>query len=300
MLTPAEHRAAELPQRPLRHPGAGLRRPPRAATCELRLTSAGHPTPLIVRADGTGWRRPTPAGTLVGVTARRPADDRDGHRSRRGSPACSTPTASPRPVAARWATPMFGEERLRRALAGCAGMPAEAHRGADSDARVPVDRQPAPRRHGRRRDLRTAYPPSERGGRPYPGQVHRMSTSTPPRLRCGAEFAQLADQLWDAVAAGDEYAATESSCAPSTTAWNPESVLLDVIARGAGQGRRGVGRQPHHRRPGARGDRHQRTRRRRARPPPGRPTGPPPWAGSPWPAWTANGTRCRPGWWPKC
>ncbi|WP_328862911.1 cobalamin B12-binding domain-containing protein [Streptomyces sp. NBC_00306] len=57
-----------------------------------------------------------------------------------------------------------------------------------------------------------------------------LSTSTPPRLPCGAEFAQLADQLWHGVAAGDEYAATEIVLRALDDGIEPESVLLDVIA----------------------------------------------------------------------
>ncbi len=91
---------------------------------ELRLTSAGHPPPLIVRNDGTVEEVPT-RGTLVGalptVTARTveavlaPGETcllyTDGITEARGGPLGDD---------------LFGEHRLRRALADCAGMPAEA------------------------------------------------------------------------------------------------------------------------------------------------------------------------------
>ncbi|WP_373430790.1 SpoIIE family protein phosphatase [Streptomyces sp. B3I8] len=90
----------------------------------LRLTSAGHLPPLLVRADGTVEEAPT-RGTLVGALpeARARTVDTtlapgeicllytDGITEARGGPLGDE---------------LFGEERLRRALAGCAGMPAEA------------------------------------------------------------------------------------------------------------------------------------------------------------------------------
>ncbi|MFH9863977.1 PP2C family protein-serine/threonine phosphatase [Streptomyces sp. NPDC017202] len=90
----------------------------------LRLTSAGHPTPLIVRGDGTVEEADT-RGTLIGVMptiTSRTADIRlapgetclmftDGVTEARGGPLGDT---------------MFGEQRLRRAAQDCAGMPAEA------------------------------------------------------------------------------------------------------------------------------------------------------------------------------
>lgn len=91
---------------------------------ELRLTSAGHPAPLILRSDGLVEEVAT-RGTLVGVlphlvteTAEAtlaPGDTcllyTDGISEARGGPMGDT---------------LFGEERLRRALPECAGMPAEA------------------------------------------------------------------------------------------------------------------------------------------------------------------------------
>ncbi|MFF4646432.1 PP2C family protein-serine/threonine phosphatase [Streptomyces sp. NPDC001389] len=93
-------------------------------TVRLRLTSAGHPAPLILRSDGRVEEAPT-KGTLVGAlpeittqTARvtlSPGDTcvlyTDGISEARGGPMGGV---------------MFGEERLRRALSQCAAMPAEA------------------------------------------------------------------------------------------------------------------------------------------------------------------------------
>ncbi|MFJ8194172.1 PP2C family protein-serine/threonine phosphatase [Streptomyces sp. NPDC096094] len=90
----------------------------------LRLTSAGHPTPLIVRRDGTVEEADT-NGTLIGVlpaiTTRTahvrlaPGDTcllfTDGVTEARGGPMGDA---------------LFGEERLHRAVAECAGMPAQA------------------------------------------------------------------------------------------------------------------------------------------------------------------------------
>ncbi|MFF4982362.1 SpoIIE family protein phosphatase [Streptomyces sp. NPDC001046] len=96
----------------------------RGGRAQLRLTSAGHLPPLIVRGDGTVEEVDT-RGTLVGalpaVTARTvtrvlaPGDTcllyTDGITEARGGPTGEE---------------LFGESRLHRALAECAGMPAEA------------------------------------------------------------------------------------------------------------------------------------------------------------------------------
>ncbi|GAB3008132.1 hypothetical protein GCM10017788_32050 [Amycolatopsis acidiphila] len=90
----------------------------------LRLTSAGHLPPLIVRANGHVEEAET-AGTLVGVLPQIQASTAevtlapgetcllytDGITEARGGPLGDG---------------MYGEERLRRALAECCGMPAEA------------------------------------------------------------------------------------------------------------------------------------------------------------------------------
>ncbi|MFJ3582832.1 PP2C family protein-serine/threonine phosphatase [Streptomyces sp. NPDC090127] len=90
---------------------------------QVRLTSAGHPNPLIIRKDGTVEEADT-GGTLVGalpdVRARTttvqlaPGEScvlyTDGITEAKGGPMGDA---------------QFGEERLTRALAGCAGMPAE-------------------------------------------------------------------------------------------------------------------------------------------------------------------------------
>ncbi|CAM5628556.1 PP2C family protein-serine/threonine phosphatase [Streptomyces parvulus] len=90
----------------------------------LRLTAAGHPAPLIVRGDG-GVEAADTGGSLIGVLPRitsRTADIRlapgetcllytDGVTEAKGGPLGDA---------------IFGEQRLRRVLGECAGMPAEA------------------------------------------------------------------------------------------------------------------------------------------------------------------------------
>ncbi|MEV5602492.1 PP2C family protein-serine/threonine phosphatase [Streptomyces sp. NPDC052299] len=90
----------------------------------LRLTAAGHPVPLVVRADGRVEEIRT-RGTLVGAlpdiesrtaeTVLRPGETcllyTDGFTEARGGPLGDE---------------MFGEARLKRALSECADMPGEA------------------------------------------------------------------------------------------------------------------------------------------------------------------------------
>ncbi|MFJ4717347.1 PP2C family protein-serine/threonine phosphatase [Streptomyces sp. NPDC088785] len=90
----------------------------------LRLTSAGHPSPLIIRADGRVEEAAT-RGTLIGalpeVCATTVAVDlmpgetcllySDGITEAHGGPLGDS---------------IFGEQRLHDVLAGCAGLPAEA------------------------------------------------------------------------------------------------------------------------------------------------------------------------------
>ncbi|MGW4272401.1 PP2C family protein-serine/threonine phosphatase [Streptomyces seoulensis] len=101
---------------------ASVRR--RAHQARLRLTSAGHLPPLVVRADGAVEEVPT-RGTLVGAfpqvsahtveTVLNPGETcllyTDGITEARGGPLGDE---------------LFEEHRLRRALADCAGIPAEA------------------------------------------------------------------------------------------------------------------------------------------------------------------------------
>ncbi|MFJ8045683.1 PP2C family protein-serine/threonine phosphatase [Kitasatospora sp. NPDC096147] len=95
----------------------------RGGEVDLRLTCGGHPAPLIVRTDGTVEEADT-RGSLIGVLPRVFAHSAevtlapgefcvlytDGITEARGGPLGDT---------------QYGEARLRRALAGCAGMPAE-------------------------------------------------------------------------------------------------------------------------------------------------------------------------------
>lgn len=57
-----------------------------------------------------------------------------------------------------------------------------------------------------------------------------MSTSTSPRFAPPAQIRELADGLWNAVAAGDEHTATDVVLRALDDGLDPESVLLDVIA----------------------------------------------------------------------
>ncbi|AWN30131.1 PP2C family protein-serine/threonine phosphatase [Streptomyces sp. NEAU-S7GS2] len=96
----------------------------RGGTVRLRVTSAGHPAPLVVRVDGRVEEADT-RGSLVGalpeVTSRTASLDlapgescllyTDGITEAMGGP---------------MGEELFGEERLRSALSECAGLPAEA------------------------------------------------------------------------------------------------------------------------------------------------------------------------------
>ncbi len=140
----------------------------------LRLTGAGHLPPLVVRADGRVEEVPT-QGTLVGalpeVTARTVETV-----LARGTPACCTPTASPRPAAARSATNCSARSgcgrpwRVRRHARRGAG-------GARTDAGRAVAGAGEPsRRHGRPGHHRP------RGGNPAGGRApagdHRRARRT--------------------------------------------------------------------------------------------------------------------------
>ncbi|MFC6593303.1 PP2C family protein-serine/threonine phosphatase [Kitasatospora paranensis] len=90
---------------------------------DLTLTSGGHPSPLIIRANGTVEEADT-HGTLIGAIPNISATTAavslapgescvlytDGITEAKGGPLGGD---------------LFGEERLKRALSGCAGMPAE-------------------------------------------------------------------------------------------------------------------------------------------------------------------------------
>ncbi|MFD8766130.1 PP2C family protein-serine/threonine phosphatase [Streptomyces mirabilis] len=95
----------------------------RGSTVDLKLTSGGHPSPLIIRTDGAVEEADT-RGTLIGAIPNVSASTTaaslapgescvlytDGITEARGGPMGDV---------------QFGEERLKRALSGCAGMPAE-------------------------------------------------------------------------------------------------------------------------------------------------------------------------------
>ncbi|MFJ5219803.1 PP2C family protein-serine/threonine phosphatase, partial [Streptomyces sp. NPDC088354] len=89
----------------------------------VRLTSAGHPNPLIIRANCTVEEADT-RGTLVGALPDVPA--RTTTVTLAPGEACILYTDG---ITEAEGGPMgdalFGEERLKRALAGCAGMPSE-------------------------------------------------------------------------------------------------------------------------------------------------------------------------------
>ncbi|MFF3565372.1 SpoIIE family protein phosphatase [Streptomyces sp. NPDC002574] len=89
----------------------------------VRLTSAGHPQPLIIRANCTVEEADT-RGTLVGALPDVPA--RTTTVTLAPGEACILYTDG---ITEAEGGPMgdalFGEERLKRALAGCAGMPSE-------------------------------------------------------------------------------------------------------------------------------------------------------------------------------
>ncbi|MFR9801105.1 PP2C family protein-serine/threonine phosphatase [Pseudonocardia sp. RS010] len=115
LLNTHDARFATLVLASVARDGAGVR---------LRLTCGGHPAPLIVRADGHVEEAPT-RGTLIGAIPDVRATTAeltlgpgetclmytDGITEAKGGP---------------FGDELFGEQRLRRALGECAGMPAEA------------------------------------------------------------------------------------------------------------------------------------------------------------------------------
>lgn len=62
-----------------------------------------------------------------------------------------------------------------------------------------------------------------------------MSTTIPPRLAYAHHADEVAELLWSAISAADEYAATELVLRLLDEGTEPESVLLDVIARVQGK-----------------------------------------------------------------
>lgn len=90
----------------------------------LRLTCAGHPPPLIIRADGRVEEAAT-LGTLVGAL---PEVEATTYRTRLapGETCLMYTDGIPEAHGGPIGRDQFGEERLQRAAAECAGMPAEA------------------------------------------------------------------------------------------------------------------------------------------------------------------------------
>ncbi|WP_411771744.1 PP2C family protein-serine/threonine phosphatase [Streptomyces gramineus] len=90
---------------------------------DLRVTSGGHPAPLIIRKDGTVEETDT-RGTLVGAVPH--VNARTASVSLAEGESCVLYTDG---ITEAKGGPMgdalFGEERLKQALAGCAGMPSE-------------------------------------------------------------------------------------------------------------------------------------------------------------------------------
>ncbi|MEU6766759.1 GAF domain-containing SpoIIE family protein phosphatase [Streptomyces sp. NPDC046853] len=89
----------------------------------LRVSSAGHPAPLVVRADGRVEEVPT-MGTLIGAFA--DLEFRTAEVTLRPGEVCLLYSDG---ITEAYGGPlgdvMFGEDRLRAVLAGCAGRPAE-------------------------------------------------------------------------------------------------------------------------------------------------------------------------------
>ncbi|MYT68174.1 MULTISPECIES: PP2C family protein-serine/threonine phosphatase [unclassified Streptomyces] len=90
----------------------------------LRLTSGGHPVPLIVRRDGRVEEAAT-SGSLIGALPRITSSTATVRLSPGESCVLYTDGVT-EARGGRRGDAMFGEERLQRLLQGCAGMPAEA------------------------------------------------------------------------------------------------------------------------------------------------------------------------------
>ncbi|GAA0644710.1 PP2C family protein-serine/threonine phosphatase [Kutzneria viridogrisea] len=96
----------------------------RGPEVHLRVTSAGHPPPLIVRATGEVEEVPT-RGPLIGVLPEVVVET--AHIALAPGETCLVFTDGvTEAVGGPLGEEMFGEDRLRRVLAECGGMPAEA------------------------------------------------------------------------------------------------------------------------------------------------------------------------------
>ena len=101
---------------------ASVRR--RGREVALRVTSAGHTAPLVVRAGGAVEKVPT-RGSLIGVLDE--IASTTAHVSLRPGDTCLLYTDGiTEAVGGPLGDEMFGEERLHAELAGCGGMPPEA------------------------------------------------------------------------------------------------------------------------------------------------------------------------------
>ncbi|NDU71872.1 hypothetical protein GWI34_04410 [Actinomadura sp. DSM 109109] len=99
-------------------------------------------------------------------------------------------------------------------------------------ARLGVGRHGPARRHGRGRHHRSPALPPERRRGAGAGEVHRVigkpvTGSAPSR---GPVLGACAEALWDAVTAGDEYAAADAIATAVERGADAETVLLDIIA----------------------------------------------------------------------
>lgn len=165
----------------------------RGSMVDLRLTSGGHPNPLIVRADGTVEEADT-HGTLIGAIPTISATTAavplllapgescvlytDGITEARGGPMGDA---------------LFGDARLERALSQCVGMPAEGiaehvqmlaaqwlgNRSHDDMAVAAVAAHPAP--PTRLPQATSQMPPNQRHTRADHGARRRRSGRRPRR-----------------------------------------------------------------------------------------------------------------------
>ncbi|MEY9932200.1 serine phosphatase RsbU (regulator of sigma subunit) [Catenulispora sp. GP43] len=90
----------------------------------VRVTCGGHPPPLVVRTDGTVERTAT-RGTLIGAVESVRATGTELVLAP-GETCLLYSDGITDAVGGLTGTELYGSERLEQALAGCAGLPAEA------------------------------------------------------------------------------------------------------------------------------------------------------------------------------